>query len=214
MPATADAIITAAISEWKHWGKSTWNCINGAKTIGYVDDDKSYAQYVIDNYCALFYKKPIKWPTVSTIANDDYYWSAVTISYIMRTAGYSKKEFPISESHSDYIRWSIAAKNAKDAKADYWGYRADDKDGVPEPGDLIGYPRAPKLTKKKALAFYNATASYGSHTDIVVAKRPGEIDVIGGNVMDSVTMKTLAISSKGLLADTEHFWFVVMKKRS
>ena len=52
-----------------------------------------------------------------------------------------------------------------------------------------------------------------ANTDIVVAKRPGEIDVIGGNVRDSVCKKTLALSPSGHLADTSHNWFVVMKKR-
>ena len=46
-----------------------------------------------------------------------------------------------------------------------------------------------------------------------MAKRPGEIDVIGGNVRDSVTKKTLALNNKGQLVDPNHDWFVVLKKR-
>ena len=53
----------------------------------------------------------------------------------------------------------------------------------------------------KALGWYDKTGSYSSHSDLVVAVRPGEIDVIGGNVRDSVTRKTLRTNGQGQLAD-------------
>ena len=51
-------------------------------------------------------------------------------------------------------------------------------------GDLLGFPREDGLG-------YDTTGKYKSHTDIVVDVRvdEGEIDVIGGNVDDSVTQK-------------------------
>lgn len=214
MPATVNSIVSAAEAEWKHWGSPTWNCITGAKSSGHhTDDENKFAQYVLDKYVAPFYKKGFSWPSKATISNDDYAWSAVAISFIMTKAGFTKKEFPISESHSTYIRWAIAARKQNDATAAYWGLRVDEAAAIPEVGDLIGYARAKKLTKAKALAYFDRKSAYNSHTDVIVAKRAGEIDVIGGNVRDSVTKKTLKIDANGLLIDQNHDWFVVMKRR-
>lgn len=234
-PSPAD-LVNAAVKEWEHWGKSTWNCITGQKSSGHhIDDETAFARYVVDTYLPPFFKAPIKWPTLTAISEDDYAWSAVTMSHFFLRAGFVRKrllssnasaadyknwvasskadEFPISQAHSDYIRWSISARNNEVKGAAYWGYRIDEAEAKPEVGDLIGYPRAKNMTKKKALGFFKKTGGYNSHTDFVVAKRQGEIDVIGGNVRDSVTKKTVAIDANGLVVDKEHFWFVVMKRR-
>ena len=237
MPKPApDDIVRIARQEWEHWGKSTWNCITGKKSKGFhIDDDNVFAQYVIDTYLPPFYKTPVKWPTLTAISEDDYPWSAVTISHFMLQSGFSRKrllpeqftaqqykdwvagtkadQFPVSEGHSDYIRWAIRARKDSIETAAYWGYRVDEPDAKPEIGDLVGYPRAKNMTRKKALGFFAETSAYQSHTDLVVAKRAGEIDVIGGNVRDSVTKKTLKINADGRLADQTHFWFVVLKAR-
>ena len=41
-----------------------------------------------------------------------------------------------------------------------------------------------------------------------------EIDVIGFNVLDSVTKKTVPLTSAGLIADRKHKWFVVLKRKA
>lgn len=231
------SIVNAATEEWTHWGKSTWNCLTGKKSKGHhTDDELTFAQYVIDNYLPPIYKAPIKWPTPTAISEDIYYWSAVAISHMMLKAGFTRKrlvsskatpveyaawveattpgEFPASESHSDFIRWSIRARRDSITSAAYWGFRVDEPQAVPEVGDLIGYARpSGAATHNKILAYFDRTSGYSSHTDIVIEKRAGEIDVIGGNVRDSVTLKTLAIDAKGALIDQKHGWFVVMKRR-
>lgn len=213
MAVSTASIVAAAEKEWKHWGSSTWNCITGKKSTGFhTDDDEPFAKYVIDTYLPLHFKPPIEWPTTTTISNDDYYWSAVTISYMMRQAGFAASDFPIGQAHATYITWSVAARKANQ-KAAYWGYRVDEKDAKPDVGDIVGCARGKAMTRAKALKFFDKTGGYASHADIVVAKRPGEIDVIGGNVRDSVTKKTLALDAAGRLADPHHPWFVVMKKR-
>lgn len=229
-------IISAAEAEWKHWGKSTWNCVTGKTSKGYfIDDDDEYAQYVIDTYLPAFFKVPIKWPSAMEISDDQYAWSAVTISHFFKKGGLKikpladskstaaqyaswvkstdKSEFPIAQAHSEYIRWAIRCRKDALSNAAYWGYRVDEPEATPEVGDLIGYPRGVKMTAKKALGYFERTGNYQSHADLVVAKRKGEIDVIGGNVRDSVTKKTLAIDDGGLLVDKKHHWFVVLKCR-
>lgn len=230
------SLVGAANTEWTHWGRSLWNCITGQKSASFHrDDDTTYARYVIETYLPPFYPNPRRRPDVNAIANDSYFWSAVTISHFMSEAGYARKpllpskftdaeyeawvamtlpdEFPISESHSQFIRWAIRAQRGNVQSAAYWGYRADDPRAVPDVGDIIGYARAPNLTRAQALKYFDRRQGYSSHSDLVVGRRNGEIDVIGGNVRDSVTRKTLAVDANGLLADSTHMWFVVMKRR-
>lgn len=237
--ALSTPLVAVALSEWHHWGDAAWNVITGSTSQGFaIDDDDPFARYVIDTYLPPFYGPAPKWPTVAAIGQDAYPWSAVTISYFMAQAGLRRKpllpskpaptdaaykgwvassqpdEFPWSESHSDYIRWSVRARKDRVPGAAYWGYRVDEAEAVPAVGDLIGYVRAVKnMSHQKALGWYDKTSGYASHSDLVVAVRPGEIDVIGGNVRDSVTRKTLKTNAKGQLIDQRHFWFVVMKLR-
>lgn len=240
MPAAlASPLVSAAVSEWHHWGDSSWNTITGQASHNHaIDDDEPFARYVIDTYLPPFYGVNPKWPSIAAISQDAYPWSAVTISHFMSRAGFRRKallpgkpvptpaqyaawvaasqpdEFPWSEAHSDYIRWSIRARKDGVQGASYWGYRVDEAEAVPAVGDLVGYVRAVKnMTHTKALGWYDKTSGYSSHADLVVAVRPGEIDVIGGNVRDSVTLKTLKTNAAGQLVDKRHFWFVVMKLR-
>lgn len=210
------AIIASATKEWAHWGKAVWNVTTtpAQLAIRHRDNDPELARYVLRHYCALVNANT----TQSAIENDTYAWSAACLSFILMQAGITRQQFKFSESHSTYIRDAVTKKKASDTSALYWGYRVDDPRAIPEPGDIIGHARPQSdtdvMTHQKALRFYDETQPYKSHADIVVAKRPGQIDVIGGNVQDSVTMKTLHIETTGHLGEDQFFWFVVMKRRA
>ena len=73
------------------------------------------------------------------------------------------------------------------------------------------YARGKGMSGEKGAKLFDSTKAYESHSDVVVATRAGEIDVIGANVLDSVTVKTLPVNSKGHIADNTHFWFAVLK---
>ena len=60
---------------------------------------------------------------------------------------------------------------------------------------------------------YDRTSNYKSHCDIVVAKRPNEIEVIGGNVNQSVTKKILTTDQMGRVAMGGK-WFAIIKNNS
>jgi hypothetical protein len=77
---------------------------------------------------------------------------------------------------------------------------------------MVGYTYA-NVTFEQAQAYFDKTGNYPSHTDVVVERRPREIDVIGANVLDSVTKKTIPLTAAGLIADRTHKWFVVLKRR-
>lgn len=207
MARTIADLVKIATAEWNYWGNSTWNVASGARHKGHLDDDPAYARYVIRTYNAAGGGSP----SVTDIMNDHYYWSAVGMSYVFKTAGFKRTEFPFAQAHSVWIRKFIAARKANDASALYHGYRLTEQQATPQVGDIVGYTYA-QCTFQQAQAYFDKTGSYPSHTDIVVERRDREIDVIGFNVMDSVTKKTVPLTSNGLLDDDGHNkWFVVLK---
>jgi hypothetical protein len=208
MAKTLNDLLDSADREWDHWGQSTWNLSTGAKNIGHTDDEKVFAQYVIDHYNAVGGGNP----SIDDISNDHYYWSAVGMSAIFNGAGFEKTEFPFSQAHSTWIKKFIKARK-NNTPALYHGFRISEPAAVPDVGDMVGYTYASGITFAQAQAYFDKTGSYPSHTDVVVARRPAEVDVIGCNVLDSVTKKTVPLTAAGLIADRTHKWFVVLKRK-
>ena len=128
-------------------------------------------------------------------------WSAAFISWIMTKAGAADK-FKRDASHSVYIRDSVKKRKDQVINAPFVAFKIDEV--TPEIGDLVCAPRQSGVT-------YDTTDNYISHCDLVVAKRTNEIDIIGGNVSDSVTQKTLKLDTNGKVKDTTRPWFVVIK---
>lgn len=209
MPATSQSMVAAAEKEWEFWGRSTWNLRTGKKSIGHTDDEDDFARHVLVHYCSVGGGSP----SIAEIQGDVYFWSAVGISAIMQRAGFTKQEFPFAQSHSVFIRRFTKARRDTDIQAAFWGFRQGEAGGQPEVGDLVGDARGTGMTAKKAAGFFDTTTGYSSHSDVVVAKRDKEIDVIGANVLDSVTRKTLELDAHGHIKDKVHHWFVVLKRR-
>ncbi len=134
-------------------------------------------------------------------------WSAAFISYVMRMAG-AGGSFPYSATHADYI----------DAAARHDPGVALDAERVevyaPQRGDLICLWRG-----KQPVTFVQLpTDRFPGHCDMVVDIKPGQLDVIGGNVDNAVAMKYIPVTADGHLAgpdgvvlDPDHHWFVVLK---
>ena len=144
--------------------------------------------------------------------HDGYFaWSAAFISYVMRTAGAGPR-FPYAPSHYVYI--NIAAQ-MKLGETSGWAIVAERPDSyAPQLGDLICMSRTPRpLTYERLPARH-----FPGHCDIVVAKQPGQLSVVGGNVDDAVTMKHVPVTPDGFLAeagdsvlDTRYPWMVVIR---
>ncbi len=205
---TIASVLTSADAEWERWGRSTWHVPNHEVRIGKRDDDPAMARLVIDHYCAVGGGNP----SVVDIQDDRYAWSAVGISAILKGAGYAKPQFPFAQAHSKFIRHFVKARKNGDGNAAFWAFRLGEAGGEPEVGDLVAYARGTGLTAVEAAKLFDSTSSYESHSDVVVARRNGEIDVIGCNVMDSVTKKTLRIGANGHILDNVHLWFATLKR--
>jgi hypothetical protein len=207
MAKTIADLLSSANHEWDHWGQSTWDVAADRKHIGHRDDEKEFAEYVIESYNSVGGGAP----SIADIQNDVYPWSAVGMSAIFKNAGFTRKEFPFAQAHSVWIRAFVKARKTG-APALYHAFRLNEAEASPDVGDLIGYVRVSGTNFEKAQTFYDKITGYPSHSDIVVARRPGEIDVIGANVLDSVTKKTISLSPGGLVSDRVHHWFVVMRR--
>jgi hypothetical protein len=138
----------------------------------------------------------------------NYAWSAAFISYVMRLAG-AGTGFPYSATHADYI---VAA-----ARRDRGVALTAERVTVyaPQQGDLICAWRGQTPVTFDELP---SAGRFPGHCDIVVGGKPGELDVIGGNVDNAVTMKPIPVTADGHLAgpdgialDPEHHWFVVLR---
>jgi hypothetical protein len=134
-------------------------------------------------------------------------WSAAFISWVMQQAG-AGLTFDYSARHANYINQAIRNRQEGNNDAAFVAYAIGEY--APKPGDLIGRNRGAGVTFNSA----RETGDYASHTDIVVAVRPGEIDVIGGNVSDSVTLQTIRTDAQGRILNdnstTTDDWFVVI----
>ncbi len=154
--------------------------------------------------------------TPAEVGSDTNPWSAAFISWVMQEAG-AGNQFNYSQLHADYINQAIADR---DSQAAFIGHPIDAYSL--QVGDLIGANRPDDngANGSDVVVTYDTavdTGGYSSHVDIVVAIRPneGEIDVIGGNVDNSVTLKTYTIDSEGKLinpddGDTSDDFYVVI----
>lgn len=140
---------------------------------------------------------------------DAFPWSAAFVSFIMQESG-AGNTFKRSGRHATYIVDSV--KNKDTANHPFRGYRINEK--KPEIGDLICAPRGEKdigLTYDKIVQ----KGDFKSHCDIVVVKNSNStIEVIGGNVGDTVAKTIVALNGDGyIVAPDTSFrkWIVVIK---
>jgi hypothetical protein len=135
--------------------------------------------------------------------NGQYAWSAAFISYVMRIAGAGAK-FPYSPDHAFYINY--AARAAQGKIGDPLLIAENPAAYAPRLGDLICLGRG----HARALRFADLPTAHAfpAHCSIVVAGKPNQISVIGGNVDDAVTLQHVPASDAGLIGPP---WFVILR---
>lgn len=128
----------------------------------------------------------------------DVPWSATFVSFVMRTADISG--FVRSSSHSYYIVDAMR-------RPDDGPYRlVDPARQPPAVGDLLCYLREKnRVHGYRGLVDHLGRSSkpFDSHCDIVVGVNidgDSKVYVIGGNVVQGVTMRKLNLNSRGLLS--------------
>ncbi|MBA3594450.1 MAG: DUF2272 domain-containing protein [Pseudomonadota bacterium] len=190
-------MVQVATEEWEFFGKQEFGVDGKAIRNGMSETDDGFWQRV-----ALYWREGTG--KNLTGKNDDYPWSATFISYVMRKSGAGTK-FRYSAQHSVYIRSAIRARAKEDRNYGFWAYGLSER--APKIGDLVCYAREP------GISLDSLSANYKSHADLVVGVSENSISVIGGNVGNSVSMKSLKLNAKGRLADKQKLWFAVLANK-
>ena len=196
-------LVEAALDEWEFFGRSIKK-LDGTSRVGKVEyQDGVYMR--VNDYWKLVHEKYKPGYGHLTGKDRGWAWSAAFISFCMDEAK-AGSDFKYSAGHAHYINAGIRAMNAGDTDAIY---RAHKRNAYSlKEGDMVAYWRG-----EKQISIDNALKIgwYQSHCDIVTKVGDRFVDVIGGNVMHSVTKKRLRTNKDGQLTDTSEKWFVVLE---
>jgi hypothetical protein len=123
-------------------------------------------------------------------------WSAVFISWCVKQAGASKKDFKFANQHSVFVHQAI--KNADAGTGVFHGFKFNAK--VPAIGDIIQNNR---LKNNFNFDFARKNADYSSHSVIVIETgvdaQGGFAFCVGGNESDSVRRSIVRLDDKGFI---------------
>ncbi|MDX1375964.1 MAG: DUF2272 domain-containing protein [Burkholderiales bacterium] len=132
-------------------------------------------------------------------------WSAAFISWLAKSAGLAQDAFPSSVLHWDYIEHALNGSSSRFVARDVRAY-------APRVGDLLCAPRGEAFVAEVRTIHDLRHGAY--HCDIVVERREGELDAIGGNVGDAVSLTRVALDAAGRALPTQtRPWVVVLEQR-
>lgn len=145
----------------------------------------------------------------------DVPWSAAFVSHVVLTAGVPRSRFAASMAHVDYVQEAARRSRAELSGGEVAAfYRACDPFTTPlRPGDLVCLHRhrageAPAHGREGAFARLLPGLAEGSrpvwllHCDVVIGRdeRRRTAEVVGGNVLQSVSRRLLPVDRRGALA--------------
>lgn len=180
-----DGICDIALGEWTRWGRQTYDVSGHAIGIGHKEGEDGFYQ-IVGTYCT----------DGAGVHGEDgrdhgYPWSAAFISWVMKQGG-AEARFHYSAQHSVYISQAIRDLLSGRAEAGFWCYRLNEM--KPSVGDLVCWSRQAGIDYD-----HQNHGDYSGHTDIVVSVGAEAIDIVGGNVGNSVTRRTLHLNEAGFL---------------
>jgi hypothetical protein len=195
-------LIRIAEREWQRWGYSTRGLAGDGASTGGVESKMPFVGYVNDYWRAV--DKP-NWNGLTPQP-----WSAAFISFCFKEAGAGER-FPYNQGHAGYCG-EIVRKSTTYPELSL----LDPSTRSPKLGDLVLAARtskdcvAPPKSYSEAVQRLKDGKWFCSHADIVVAVSERSIEVIGGNVQNSVTRTRLATDQEGRLKDSRHVWLAVV----
>jgi hypothetical protein len=181
----AQNIIAIANREWDFFGDQTLDLAGHTTLRGHKEGEDGWYQRIGQYW--------LEGTSTHGVDGRDHsmFWSAAFISWVMKTGGAGDR-FRYSTMHSVYISQSIRDHLQNRAAAGFWGWRLNEI--KPKIGDLICW------TRKNGIDYdHQNGGDYPGHSDLVVQVFSDRINVIGGNVGNSVTRRPLALDSSGYL---------------
>ena len=183
-----DAVVSVANNEYNKW-----------RSDSVLREDDSAATSLVRKYWGSVGWAPKTKDIRDSLWEENHPWSAVFISWVMKTAG-AGSQFKYATCHSAYIVWTKKNMAAKKSKAMFNVYEVCDKRAAwPEPGDLLC-----KNRDGKTFSLNTITATDISHSDIVVEvnKETRTIVTIGGNVRNTVNKRIIHLDADGYIERT------------
>lgn len=134
-------------------------------------------------------------------------WSAVFVSWCVRTAGAGANDFAFNPQHSQYVYSAI------NQLPDSVGFVGRDVSAyAPKVGDILQNNRSGKMFD---FAYASAKRSYISHAAIVMEvghdNAGAYLRTIGGNESDSVGLKEVRLNPAGKVRDTGGLYISVLE---
>jgi len=207
-PGVKQAMISRAKREWEFFGRQTV-IMKGSKesipNVGFWEDDGFRHSGRVNAYWRAVGKPGLNGMDCKQP------WSAAFVSWIMRGAGVPETQFKRAPAHWIYLARAIE-------EASYPGrYFVPRRvtDYSPNPGDLICAYRGGSRPPSSG----GYTSAYGlsgrpTHCDLVVGKSGRSLEVIGGNVRNSVSKVTLELDGNGRLQRVPRRpWFLILENR-
>jgi hypothetical protein len=179
-----DRAVAVAAAEWEFFGSNTQKLGGTPDHDGHKETEDGWYQRVGEYWADGTATHGIDG------RNTDWYWSATFISWVAKKAGAGTR-FRYSRQHSVYISQAIRDRQNQRVEAGYWCFRLSEE--PPAVGDIVCWSREDGVDYD-----HQKSGDYAGHSDYVVAVRENEVDIIGGNVGNSVTKRPLALEG-GLL---------------
>lgn len=200
----SQAIVDLALAEWKYFGEQTV-VFNGEEEsiprVGIWEDENPLRSERIRDY----------WRSVGKGRLSGYDcsapWSAAFISWLMQEAGVPSEQFPPTAAHRVYLNHLLQESEevTKLKPQTILQYQA-------KPGDLLCATRG--SNPSPALDALPLQVSGGLHCDLVVANDGKTLQLIGGNVRNSVSKTIITLSPEGYVIPTrKRPWFIIIENR-
>jgi hypothetical protein len=180
-------LLEVAQAEWHFFGEQTYDANGHVLVGGHKEGEEGFYQRI-----GSYWAEGTNTFGIDGSNHDQWPWSAAFISWIMKKAGAGDR-FRYSTQHSVYIYQSIRDHQNGRAEAGFGGWRLNER--KPAVGDLICWSRQSGIDYD-----HQANGSYFGHTDLIFAVKDGFVEVIGGNVGDSVTRRPIPLAEQGFLS--------------
>jgi hypothetical protein len=174
-----------AIREWQFFGSQTYDLNSHVTYTGHKEGEDGYYQRIGE-----YWLEGTNTPGLDG-RNHEMPWSAAFISWVMKTSGAGTR-FRYSTLHSVYIYQAIRDLLQNRTSAGFWCWRLNEI--KPKIGDIVCWSRQNGIDYD-----HQNNGNYSGHSDIVVEVLSDRVNVIGGNVGNSVTRRPLVLDSKGYL---------------
>ena len=196
IPDVRERMLYLARQEWKLFGRPEVNYDFDPPTVTYPSEATQGHETLLPFFSRVF----MYWHTATDLPIIGYEgelrpWSGAFIVWLARSAGVPESDLPSTVLHWDYIQHVMAggseSRFVSHAISTY----------APKPGDIICAPRGDAFIQ--SIHTYKDLKRGAYHCDLVVAQRSGELDVIGGNVQDAVSLAHIKLDGAGKVLPTK-----------